>query len=88
MLVHDAQKAFLIPDDSREGYFKIIDDLCGATGRQGHEAIDPKRDPIIIVNLEYLTQRNWELLEKKLLAIGAREITDMVEMELYTGPQS
>jgi len=88
MLTHDTQRAYLIPDDSREAYFKMIDDFVEATGRIGNDGVDPRRDPIVIFDLEFISHKNWEVMERRLKAMGAKNITETVEMELATGPKS
>ena len=84
MLTHDTQRAYLIPDDSREAYFQMIE----ATGRIGKDGVDPRRDPIVIFDLEFISHKKWEVMERRLKAMGAKNITETVEMELTTGPKS
>lgn len=79
MLTVDTQRAFIIPDDKRDDYFKMVDTTSGWIRRHSgryDEAIDATNDPIVIFNLEYIPRDIWIYMNSKLKSIGAKEMTE------------
>ena len=84
MITTDTQRAFLIPDDKRDDYFKIVEAvdswICRFSGRYD-QAIDASNDPIVIFNMEYIPKAIWLYIEKKLEAIGAKDVTETLTIQ-------
>lgn len=72
----DTQRAYKIPDDKRDEYFEIVDQVSSNLGSRLRNAIDTSNDPIVIFDLEYIPTAVWFRISFRLSEIGAENITE------------
>lgn len=81
MIVFDTQFAFLIPDDKREEYFNLVDEVakyCPTAMNLNNinQAWNAYLDPIVIIDMSYFSKKNSEVIRVKMEKLGAKDITD------------
>ena len=81
MIIFDTQRAYIIPSETREEYFDIVDKLTTALHHHIRDAVDSTHDPIVIFNQEHISAQNFKVLDRMLKEIGAKDITDTLTME-------
>lgn len=81
IITYDTQKAFLIPDDKREQFFNLMDLIAkycpnATRGSSINDACYVGLDPIVIFNLDFFSEKNYNAIMNKLNEMGATDITE------------
>lgn len=83
MVLYETQKVFLIPDDSRDVYFEMMERMGDLFPRllssaDFEDVWDVNNDPIIKVDFSYFNKKGGEWVLSRLKEIGANDITDSI----------